>query len=493
MSDKIFKQRLEKLDALEELIGIRYPNDFKVDTKIKDIIEKYKDETRESLQAKEKVFYSVAGRIMFRRSMGKAGFLNIRDRDGDIQLYISNKTVSENDFVQFKKLLDIGDIVGVKGYPFVTQKGELSLHVTEFRILTKSLTPLPEKFHGLKDIEARYRQRYVDLIMNKDSRERFINRSKIINAMRNFFASKDYLEVETPMLHPIAGGAAARPFITHHNTLNMELYLRIAPELYLKRLIVGGFERVFEINRNFRNEGISTRHNPEFTMVEFYQAYATYTDLMDMTEEMFKYIAQTVFGKLEFEYQGNKIDFSKPFKRLSVYDGIKYYFPEYPENLFTDIKVASEFAQKHGVKVEKYYPLGKILMELFEHVAEKDLIEPIFITDFPLDVSPLSRKKDSDPTLVDRFELYIGGFEVANAFSELNDPLDQEQRFLNQLKEKEAGDAEAHNMDEDYIRALKYGMPPTAGEGIGIDRLVMLFTDAPSIRDVILFPLLKKE
>ncbi len=493
MADNIFEQRLEKLEALGELIGIKYPNNFKVDTAITSILEEYKNETRETLETKEKKTFSIAGRVMFRRIMGKAGFLNVRDRDGDLQLYVSKKSIPEDDFTQFKKLLDIGDIIGVKGYPFVTKTGELSLHVTEFKILTKSLSPLPEKFHGLTDIEARYRQRYVDLIMNQDSRARFIARSKIVKELRNFFDSRNYLEVETPMLHPIAGGAAARPFITHHNTLDMELYLRIAPELYLKRLIVGGFERVYEINRNFRNEGISTRHNPEFTMVEFYQAYATYTDLMDMTEEMFKTVAEKVFGKLVFEYQGNKIDFSKPFKRLSVYDGIKQYLPEHPKEIFTDIEVAKKYAKEQGAKIEDYFPLGKVLMELFEHVAEKDLIEPVFITDFPLDVSPLSRKKDSDNSLVDRFELYIGGFEIANAFSELNDPLDQEQRFMKQIEEKEAGDDEAHNMDADYIRALKYGMPPTAGEGIGIDRLVMLLTDAPSIRDVILFPLLKKE
>jgi len=493
MADNIFEQRLEKLEGLGDLIGVKYPNNFNVDTAVTSILEEYKNETREILETKEKKTFSIAGRVMFRRIMGKAGFLNLRDRDGDLQLYVSKKSISEDDFIQFKKLLDIGDIIGVKGFPFVTKTGELSLHVTEFKILTKSLSPLPEKFHGLTDIEARYRQRYVDLIMNQDSRARFIARSKIVKELRNFFDSKNYLEVETPMLHPIAGGAAARPFVTHHNTLDMELYMRIAPELYLKRLIVGGFERVYEINRNFRNEGISTRHNPEFTMVEFYQAYATYTDLMDMTEEMFKFVAQKVFGKLVFEYQGNTIDFSKPFKRLSVYDGIKQYLPNYPKEIFTDIDIAREFAKKQGAKIEKFYPLGKVLMELFEHVAEKDLIEPVFITDFPIDVSPLSRKKDADNSLVDRFELYIGGFEIANAFSELNDPLDQESRFLKQIEEKEAGDDEAHNMDADYIRALKYGMPPTAGEGIGIDRLVMLLTDAPSIRDVILFPLLKKE
>jgi len=328
--------------------------------------------------------------------------------------------------------------------------------------------------------------------MNDDSKKRFINRTKILKTMRNFFDARDYLEVETPMLHPVAGGATARPFTTHHNTLDMELYLRIAPELYLKRLIVGGMERVFEINRSFRNEGISTRHNPEFTMVEFYQAYANYNDMMNMTEEMFKYIAMEVFGTYKFNYQGHELDFEKPFKRLSVHDGIKQYLPDYDEAIFTDIDKAREFAKSKGVHIEDYFPHGKVLMELFEHVAESDLIEPIFITDFPLDVSPLSRKKDEDPTLVDRFELYIGGFEVANAFSELNDPLDQEQRFLAQLKEKNAGDDEAHGMDSDYITALKYGMPPTAGEGIGIDRLTMLLTNAPSIRDIILFPLLKQ-
>ena len=493
MADNIFEQRIEKLDGLGELIGLKYPNGFKVDTSVSIILTEYKEETRETLQEKEKKTFSIAGRVMFRRIMGKAGFLNLRDRSGDLQLYVSKKTISEDDFVQFKKLLDIGDIIGVHGYPFITKTGELSLHVTKFKILTKSLIPLPEKFHGLTDVEMRYRQRYLDLIMNNDSRERFIQRSKIVKSLRDFFEARDYLEVETPMLHSIAGGAAAKPFITHHNTLDMQLFLRIAPELYLKRLIVGGLERVFEINRSFRNEGMSTRHNPEFTMVEFYQAYATYDDLMKMTEEMFKFIATKVFNKLEFEYQGHQLDFSKPFKRLSVYDGIKEYLPDFPKEIFTDVKVAIKFAKEKGAHVEDYFPLGKVLMELFEHVAEKDLIQPTFITDFPLDVSPLSRKKDSDNTLVDRFELYIGGFEVANAFSELNDPMDQEERFLKQIKEKEAGDDEAHNMDADYVRALKYGMPPTAGEGIGIDRLVMLLTNAPSIRDVILFPQLKKE
>ncbi len=491
-TNDIFEQRIEKLNNLNKLTS-PYPNHYRVKNLNKEVLEKYENHTREELQnIEEKEIFSLAGRVMFRRLFGKAGFLNIKDRSGNLQIYVSNKSISEVDFEQFKNLLDIGDIVFVKGYAFRTKTNELSLHVTEFKILSKSLSPLPEKFHGLTDVEARYRQRYLDLIMNDDSKKRFKNRSKIIQAIRNFLNEKDFLEVETPMLHPIAGGAAARPFVTHHNTLDMELYLRIAPELYLKRLIVGGLERVYEINRSFRNEGISTRHNPEFTMIEFYMAYATYEDLMNMTEEMFKYIANEVFGKLEFEFNGHIIDFSKPFKRLSVYDGIRQYLDNCDEKIFTDMELAKKVAKENGVKVEDFYSHGKILMELFEHLAETDLIDPVFITDFPLDVSPLSRKKDSDPSLVDRFELYIGGFELSNAFSELNDPMDQEERFKAQIADKDAGDDEAHEMDEDYISALKYAMPPTAGQGIGIDRLVMLLTNTPSIRDVILFPLLKR-
>lgn len=489
----ILEQRLNKIEQLKALGLNPYPNDFKPTATSKDILTKYGSYSREELESLEKTNYLLAGRVMFRRTFGKAGFLQIKDRNGSIQAYVSKQGISEQNFTVFNEILDIGDVVGIAGYPFITKTGELSIHVTEFRILTKALNPLPEKFHGLTDVEMRYRQRYVDLIMNDESKERFLKRFKIIKEIRKFLDSKDFFEVETPMLHPIAGGATARPFKTHHNALNMELFLRIAPELYLKRLIVGGFERVYEINRSFRNEGMSTRHNPEFTMIEFYCAYVDYNDLMELTENMFRTIAMNVLGTLQFEYQGHQIDFEKPFRRLSVYDGIKEYIPDYDPKIFEDIEVARAFAKKRGVKVESYWPHGKILMEMFEEAAQHTFINPIFITDFPLDVSPLARKKDSDPTLVDRFELYVGGYEVANAFSELNDAMDQEERFINQLKEKEAGDVEAQSMDNDFVRALKYGMPPTGGEGIGIDRLVMILTNAPSIRDVLLFPHLKPE
>ncbi|MBN2693371.1 lysine--tRNA ligase [bacterium] len=494
MAEKnIFEQRIDKLDAIKSSGKIAYPNDFKVTATSKDVIEKFGSFTKEELEQQEKTELSLAGRVIFRRSFGKAAFLKIKDRNGMIQSYVAKNSLTEDEFKIFDEILDIGDIIGITGYPFVTKTGELSIHATSFRVLTKSLNPLPEKFHGLTDIEARYRQRYVDLIVNDESKDRFIKRAQIIRSIRNFLDKKDFIEVETPMLHSIAGGAAARPFTTHHNTLNMDLYMRIAPELHLKRLVVGGIERVYEINRCFRNEGISTRHNPEFTTIEFYHAYATYQDLMDLTEEMLKTVALETLGTTSFIYQGIEIDFGKPFERLSVYDGIKKYLPDYTEEIFTSFEAAKEFAKSKGVKIENYFTHGKILMELFEFAAEEHLLQPTFVTDFPLDVSPLSRKKDSDPTLVDRFEIYVAGFELGNAFSELNDPLDQEERFIAQLKDKEAGDAEAHQMDEDYIRALKYGLPPTAGEGIGIDRLAMLLTDAPSIRDVILFPQLKQE
>ncbi len=493
MENPLVQQRLDKLKQLQLENGIAYPNTFQVSTTAAQLHELYGEMSREALQEREQEEHSIAGRVMARRIFGKGGFLSIQDRSGSIQLFISKKSITEKMFQQFKQLLDIGDIIGVKGYPFVTKTGELSLHVTQFYILTKALLPLPEKFHGLSDVELRYRQRYLDLIMNPDSKSRFIARSKIIQELRNFLIGHDYLEVETPMLHSIAGGAAARPFTTHHNALDMPLFMRIAPELHLKRLVVGGMERVFEINRNFRNEGVSTRHNPEFTMVEFYQAYATYTDMMDLTEEMIRYIAHKVFGRYQFNYQGHEIDFEKPFKRLSVYDGVRQYYPDAPETIFTSREDAVSFAQSQQIKIEPYYNHGKVLMELLEIKLEGVVYQPIFITDFPLDVSPLSRRKDDDPSLVDRFELYIGGFEVCNAFSELNDPIDQEARFSKQLADKEAGDDEAHEMDQDYIRALRYGLPPTAGEGIGIDRLVMILTDAASIRDVILFPLMKHE
>lgn len=489
MADNIFEQRLEKLEGLGELIGVKYPNNFSVDTAIISILEEYKNETRETLETKEKKIFSIAGRVMFRRIMGKAGFLNLRDRDGDLQLYVSKKSIPEDDFTQFKKLLDIGDIIGVKGYPFVTKTGELSLHVTEFKILTKSLSPLPEKFHGLTDIESRYRQRYVDLIMNQDSRARFIARSKIVKELRNFFDAKRYLEVETPMLHPIAGGAAARPFVTHHNTLDMELYMRIAPELYLKRLIVGGFEAVFEINRNFRNEGMDATHNPEFTSIEFYWAYKTYKDLIEITKEYFEYLFDHLNLPTVLPYGELKIDFSKfceipLIQSLSDIGGV-------PADVAVDKEKAIAYLTKDGVEVNSSMSLGQLQGEMFDEYVEAKLINPTFITEYPVEISPLARRSDEQPHLTDRFELFIAGKEIANAFSELNDPLDQLERFEGQMAAKDSGDDEAHEMDEDFVNALSYGMAPTAGQGIGIDRLVMMLTNQHSIRDVLLFPAMK--
>ncbi|HYS44168.1 MAG TPA: lysine--tRNA ligase, partial [Geobacteraceae bacterium] len=414
-----------------------------------------------------------------------------QDRKGRMQLYVKKDAIGDEPFEAFETF-DIGDIIGATGVPFRTKTGELSLHVTQLRLLTKSLLPLPEKFHGLTDVETRYRQRYVDLIVNPEVREVFFKRTRIINLIRAFMNDHDFLEVETPMMQQIPGGATARPFVTHHNALDMELYMRIAPELYLKRLVVGGFERVFEINRNFRNEGISIRHNPEFTMMEFYQAYATFEDLMDFTEELLCHVAQELLGTLEFTCQGERISFQRPWKRLTVQEAILEYGDIDAKSL-ADRDLAYAYAQRIGLELPADIGYGKLITEIFEEVAETKLIQPTFITAYPTEVSPLSRKSDHDPEIVDRFEFFCVGREMANAFSELNDPRDQKERFLAQVAEKAKGDEEAHYMDEDYIRALEYGMPPTAGEGIGIDRLVMLLTDSPSIRDVILFPQLRKE
>jgi lysyl-tRNA synthetase class 2 len=408
-----------------------------------------------------------------------------------MQLYVRKDVIGEEAFEAFENF-DIGDILGASGWPFRTKTGELSLHVTEISLLTKSLLPLPEKFHGLTDVETRYRQRYVDLIVNPEVRDVFLKRAKIVSLIREFMVSRDFLEVETPMMQPIPGGATARPFVTHHNTLDMELYLRIAPELYLKRLVVGGFERVFEINRNFRNEGISIRHNPEFTMMEFYQAYATFSDLMDFTEEMLCHVACELLGTLDFSYQGESISFARPWKRLTVKEAIIEYGGVSAKTV-NDRELALTYARSIGLDFPDTVGYGKLITEIFEEVAESRLIQPTFITEYPTEVSPLSRKSDHDPEFVDRFEFFCAGREMANAFSELNDPVDQKERFLAQVEAKKGGDEEAHYMDEDYIRALEYGLPPTAGEGIGIDRLVMLLTDSPSIRDVILFPQLRKE
>ncbi|MDD2365337.1 MAG: lysine--tRNA ligase [Desulfuromonadaceae bacterium] len=485
---ELLLQRRRKVDALWEAGINPYPNDFKPQHTSADILSTYGN--AEEIDTVD-VNITIAGRIIARRSFGKAAFIQIQDRKGRIQLYVKKDQIGDEAFTAFDSF-DIGDIIGAEGYPFRTKTGELSLHVRTIRLLVKSLLPLPEKFHGLTDIETRYRQRYVDLIVNPEAREIFIKRSRIVNLIRNFMTDRDFLEVETPMMHQIPGGAAARPFITHHNTLDMELYLRIAPELYLKRLVVGGMDRVFEINRNFRNEGISVRHNPEFTMMEFYQAYATYEDLMDFTEELFCHVAESILGTLDFKNQGLDISFQRPWKRLTVREAILEYGDIEAAEL-DDRDLALSYARSIGLKVNNDISHSKLIMEIFDEVAEHKLIQPTFITAYPTEVSPLSRKNDINPEIVDRFELIIGGREIANAFSELNDPVDQKERFLSQVAEKNKGDEEAHYMDEDYVRALEYGLPPTAGEGIGIDRLVMLLTDSPSIRDVILFPQLRKE
>jgi len=481
-------QRRRKVDTLWEAGINPYPNDFKPQHTSADVIRAYGD--KEQIEADSDTFI-VAGRILARRSFGKAAFIQLQDRKGRLQLYVKKDEIGEEAYENFENF-DIGDIIGVEGFPFRTKTRELSLHVKKLRLLVKSLHPLPEKFHGLTDVETRYRQRYVDLIVNPEAREIFIKRSRIINLIRAFMAARDFLEVETPMMQQIPGGATAKPFITHHNALDMQLFLRIAPELYLKRLVVGGMERVFEINRNFRNEGISIRHNPEFTMMEFYQAYATYEDLMDFTEELFCHIAQEVLGTLDFVNQGLEISFQRPWRRLTVRDAILEY-GDIDAKKLDDRELALVYARSIGLDLPADIGYGKLLMEIFEEVAEHKLIQPTFITAYPTEVSPLSRKNDNNPDIVDRFELIIGGREIANAFSELNDPVDQKERFLSQVAEKAKGDEEAHYMDEDYIRALEYGLPPTAGEGIGIDRLVMLLTDSASIRDVILFPQLRKE
>lgn len=485
---ELLLQRRRKVNSLWEAGINPYPNDFRPLHTSADILSEYGD--AEQIDATDREFV-VAGRIVARRSFGKAAFVQMQDRKGRMQLYVRKDDIGEEMFASFESF-DIGDIVGAVGFPFRTKTGELSLHIRSIRLLVKSLLPLPEKFHGLTDVETRYRQRYVDLIVNPDVRDIFIKRSRIVNLIRQFMSSRDFLEVETPMMQKIPGGATARPFVTHHNALDMELYLRIAPELYLKRLVVGGFDRVFEINRNFRNEGISVRHNPEFTMMEFYQAYATYEDLMELTEEMFCHVAQELLDTLDFTYQGLPVSFQRPWKRLTVKEAILEY-GDIDQRQLDDRDLALAYARGIGLDLPDHIGYGKLIMEIFEEVAEHKLIQPTFVTAYPTEVSPLSRKNDHDPRIVDRFELMIAGREIANAFSELNDPVDQKERFLAQVAEKDKGDEEAHYMDEDYVRALEYGLPPTAGEGIGIDRLVMLLTDSASIRDVILFPQLRKE
>jgi lysyl-tRNA synthetase class 2 len=483
----LLSKRKEKANGLKA-DGINlFPNGLAVEHTIRDIgdhIERLSDE-----QPEDATRFTVAGRMMAINRFGKSAFIRFRDRTGMVQAYVRKDKVGTTGYDLFKRL-DVGDFVRISGSLFRTKTGEWTILATTIELVCKSTRPLPEKFHGLKDPEKRYRQRYIDLIMNPDVQDIFIKRSRIIQAMRTFFLSRDFLEVETPMMQPIPGGAEATPFKTHHNALGMDLYLRIAPELYLKRLVVGGFERVFEINRNFRNEGVSTQHNPEFTMVEFYQAYATYEDLMDLTEQMVAQIAESVTGSTRVTYQDQEIELGGSWKRISMFDALEQIGGVDP-TLLTDKDRLLEFAASQGITVTKAGRLGKVIAKLFDALVEPKLIQPTFITGYPAEVSPLSRRSDTHPDLTDRFELFIAGREIANGFSELNDPEDQRGRFMQQVEDRKAGDSEAHFMDDDYIEALEYGMPPTAGQGIGIDRLVMLLTDAPSIREVILFPHMK--
>ncbi|HVV68280.1 MAG TPA: lysine--tRNA ligase [Gammaproteobacteria bacterium] len=483
-------QRRSKLQDLREA-GNAFPNDFRKDAFASDLLEQFADKTDAELEIMARTV-RVAGRIMTRRVMGKASFVHLQDMTGRIQLYVKQEILSDAIYEQFKHW-DLGDIIGAEGVLFKTKTGELSIKVTELYLLTKALQPLPDKYHGLADVEMRYRQRYVDLIANEDARRIFKTRSAVVSGIRDFFTTRRYIEVETPMMHPIPGGAAAKPFITHHNSLDMDLYLRIAPELYLKRLVVGGFERVFEINRNFRNEGLSTRHNPEFTMLEFYQAYADYEDLMDLTEELMRYLAETILGKSLITYQDKVYDFSKPFRRLTLKQALLYFNPTVSLDDIVDLERVTAVARKLDIGVTEQDGVGKIQYGIFEKTVEPNLMEPTFITEFPTEVSPLARKNNYDPEITDRFEFFVGGREIANGFSELNDPDEQAERFRDQVRHREGGDLEAMVFDADYIQALEYGLPPTAGEGIGIDRLVMLFTDSASIRDVILFPQMRKQ
>jgi lysyl-tRNA synthetase class 2 len=483
------KQRREKLQALRAE-GQAFPTDFRRDVVAGELLAEYGEKSKEDLE-ESPVRVKVAGRMMTRRIMGKASFCHIQDMSGKIQLYVSRDALPEGFYNEQFKKWDIGDIIGAEGVLFKTKVGELSIRVDNIRLLTKALRPLPEKFHGIADQEIKYRQRYLDLIMSEISRKTFRIRSQIVSYIRQFLTERDFLEVETPMMQVIPGGATARPFKTYHNALDLEMYLRIAPELYLKRLVVGGFERVFEINRNFRNEGLSTRHNPEFTMLEFYQAYAEYEDLMDLTEAMLKGIAEEIVGQSVIEYQGEKYDFGKPFERMTVVESILHFNPDLALADIDNRESAVKVAEKLGIPIKESYGLGKVQIEIFEKTVEHRLMNPTFITAYPVEVSPLARRNDENPDVTDRFEFFVGGREIANGFTELNDAEDQAERFRKQVEEKEAGDNEAMHFDADYITALEHGMPPTAGEGIGIDRLVMLFTDAPSIRDVLLFPHLK--
>ncbi len=501
LEQKIYELRWQKLKDIQALGHLPYPHKFESTHTASQILAEYSDRTTEQLEA-DRLHVRVAGRIMSIRGQGKAGFAHLQQDGARLQIYVRLDSVGEKQFALYK-LLDLGDHVGIRGYLFRTRTGELSVHVDEIYFLAKDLLPLPEKWHGLQDVELRYRQRYVDLVMNEDVRQVFVKRSKVVQSMRRFLDARGFIEVETPMMQPIAGGAAARPFKTHHNTLDLDLYLRIAPELYLKRLTVGGLDRVYEINRNFRNEGISTHHNPEFTMLEFYMAYADYHDLMRFTEELLSQVAVDVNGGTKTTFNEHEIDFAN-WQRLSMREAIIKYWPEDAG----EKPQMSDFAgaESVGDLVKRFNSVhtphmafdpkeiaGKTIAALFEAVAEEHLIQPTILYDFPVAISPLSKNKQDEPDWVERFEVFVGGLEIGNAFSELNDPEEQRRRFQQQLGERERGDEEAHAMDEDYIRALSYGMPPTAGEGLGIDRITMLLTGSKSIRDVILFPLLRPQ
>jgi lysyl-tRNA synthetase class 2 len=487
---KLIAERRRKLDTLRET-GNAFPNDFRRNALAEELQLTFEEHDDETLR-EENVVVAVAGRMMVKRVMGKASFIKLQDRSGQIQARLERDHLPEGVYQDFKKW-DVGDIVAVRGALFRTKTGELTVLADEVRLLSKSLRPLPEKFHGLADQETRYRQRYVDLIVNEDSRNVFRTRSAVVAYIRAFLDAQDYLEVETPMMQVTQGGAVARPFTTHHNALDMSLFLRIAPELNLKRLIVGGFERVYEINRNFRNEGVSTQHNPEFTMLELYRAYADYEDLIEMVEALMHGMADAILGKSKVNYQGEEFDFGQAFERLTVEEVIMKFNPDLDSGRLRDRDYLEEICGKLGIPVKAGYGPGKLQIEIFEKTGEDNLRQPTFVTQYPTEVSPLSRRNDEDPFVTDRFEFFVAGREIANGFSELNDPEDQAERFRAQVAERESGDEEAMAFDHDYIRALEYGMPPTAGIGVGIDRLVMLLTDSPSIRDVLLFPHMRPE
>ena len=486
--NELIEQRMKKLEELRQSGIEPFGGSFHADSNASELLNKYASVEKETLEA-DHVSCSLAGRIVAMRDFGKAAFAHIQDTTGKTQVYF-RKNILEEKFLLLKKI-DIGDIIGLKGRLFRTKTDELTVEVDDFVLLAKSLRPLPEKWHGLKDIETRYRQRYVDLIVNPQVKETFVKKSIIIKAIRDFLESKDFIEVETPMMHQIPGGATARPFKTHHHTLGTDLFLRIAPELYLKRLLVGGYERVYELNRNFRNEGISTKHNPEFTMLEFYIAYRDYNFLMSLTEELITSVAHKTLGTLKVPYGDEMIDLTPPWPRITMLDALQQ--KGVPQEILRDSEKACEWAKTNNIDIEKGATIGKIIDEIFKEKVEPELIQPTFIIDHPVELSPLAKKKPENPELVERFELFVAAREIANAFSELNDPIEQKQRFMKQVEAKDRGDEEAHWMDEDFVRALEYGMPPAAGEGIGIDRLVMLLTNSQSIRDVILFPQLKPE